>query len=77
MPAVALRVAAKAAYDFFSTLKEKGLLFEAQWQKETSAHPLLGDMYQFIGFPQIKQLEEKYLPQEELEKYKDSIGFQP
>lgn len=77
MPGATLRVTAKAVYDFAVQLKEQGLLFEAEWQKDFDQHHPLGNFHKFAGFPEIKKLEQQYLPSAELEKYKNSIGFQP
>ncbi|WP_366922045.1 isocitrate lyase/PEP mutase family protein [Metallumcola ferriviriculae] len=77
IPGAAMRVTARAVYDYFTQLKDKGLLFEAEWQDDFVANHPLGDFHKFTGFPEIRKLEEKYLPEKEAQKYENSVGFKP
>jgi 2-methylisocitrate lyase-like PEP mutase family enzyme len=76
-PGATMRVTAAAVYDFAVGLKRGGLMFEEEWRERfEKSHPL-GNFHDFAGFPVIRKLEEKYLPEEEIEKYKGALGFQP
>ena len=76
-PGATMRVTAAAVYDFAVGLKNDGLLFEDAWRERfESSHPL-GKFHDFAGFPEIRKLEEKYLPEEDIAKYNGALGFQP
>ena len=48
-----------------------------RFEARTKDHPA-GNMHAFIGFSDIKKLEEEFLPSAEvLAKYEGSVGFQP
>jgi 2-methylisocitrate lyase-like PEP mutase family enzyme len=77
IPGITMRVTAQSVYDIALRLKENGPLVEAEWSKDFEKHHPLGNFHDFSGFPEIRRLEEVYLPAQEQEKYRDSIGFQP
>jgi 2,3-dimethylmalate lyase len=64
-------------YDFLVDFRERG---EAAWNDfliRSKSHPLSGQgVFDMTGFPEVVKIEEKYLPQEELDlKYKsESLG---
>jgi hypothetical protein len=35
----------------------------------------MGSFHEMAGFPRIRAMEEKYLPAEEMKKYKESVGL--
>jgi 2-methylisocitrate lyase-like PEP mutase family enzyme len=77
IPGATTRIAAGAVYDFALNLKNNGgPLYEEAWMKEFEQHHDLGQFHVFAGFPEIREFEKKYLPEEEQKKYKDSKGFQ-
>ncbi len=42
----------------------------------TPLHAMMGAFHPFAGFPEIKELEAKYLPAEEVKKkYEQSVGL--
>ena len=48
-----------------------------RWEASVKDHPA-GNMHAFIGFSEIRKLEEAFLPSAEvLAKYEGSVGFQP
>ena len=48
-----------------------------QFNQELEGHPT-ANFHEFIGFPEIRKLEEEFLPGEEVDrKYAQSIGYQP
>jgi 2-methylisocitrate lyase-like PEP mutase family enzyme len=73
----AFRSAARAMWDYMQDFFKGGTEFLMQFDKQISGHPT-ANFHQFIGFPEIRRLEEQYLPSEEVQrKYAQSIGYQP
>jgi 2-methylisocitrate lyase-like PEP mutase family enzyme len=69
--------ATKAIWDFAHGLKQSGIEAYSAFRQELKGHPVEDD-HAFAGFPQMKALEEKYLPEGQIgEKYKSSLGYQP
>ncbi|MEQ8229106.1 MAG: isocitrate lyase/PEP mutase family protein [Rhodospirillales bacterium] len=75
-PGVCMRTTMKAVYEVMTQMMERGPLVEAELFDSLKGHPA-GDFHSFAGFDQIKQWEEAYFDPAELEKYKDTVGFQP
>lgn len=76
-PGGLIRAAMKAMWDYCEGQAEKGTTYMIEADKSFSAHPT-GNVHQFIGFPHIRELEEEFLPREEVQKkYDHSIGYQP
>ena len=70
-----LRATMRATWDYAVDLKARGAQAEIDFQKRLTAHPM-GAFHQFAGFPKIKELEEKYLPGEEIrKKYDGTMGL--
>jgi hypothetical protein len=45
--------------------------------EQMAGHPIR-NFHEFIGFPEIRKLEEEYLPSEEVQrKYAETVGYQP
>jgi hypothetical protein len=65
-----------AMYDFLVEFSKRGEDAWNEFNEKTKNHPLGGlGVFDLTGFPEVIKLEEKYLPPEELEKYKgDSLG---
>ena len=65
-----------AMYDFLMDFKERGEDAWNEFNSRTKDHPLGGlGVFDLTGFPEVVKIEEKYLPAEELEKYKEnSLG---
>jgi 2-methylisocitrate lyase-like PEP mutase family enzyme len=67
-----------AMYDFLVDFKERGEEAWKEFNEKTKNHPMGGHgVFDLTGFPEVVKLEEKYLPQEELDnKYKEaSVGM--
>ncbi|QQK77811.1 isocitrate lyase/PEP mutase family protein [Salicibibacter cibarius] len=77
LPGATMRVAAEAMFDFATKLKQEGVLVEKEWKEGFESNHPIGDFHDFAGFSEVKKLEEQYLTESELDKYKNSIGFQP
>ncbi len=73
----AMRVAARAMWDYLHAFAREDAALDARLKGEISAHPL-ADFHAFVGFPELRKLEDEFLPKLELaQKYQGSIGFTP
>ena len=73
----ALRTTARAIWDYMHEFAEGDVDFIDRFLSEGREHPT-GDLHAFVGFSEIKALEEQYLPSAKvLKKYHGSLGFQP
>ena len=75
-PGAALRATIEAVYELAVHLRDQGPLAEADFIERFRTHPL-GDLHTFAGFDRIRRWEEQFLPAEEQDKYRDSVGHQP
>jgi 2-methylisocitrate lyase-like PEP mutase family enzyme len=62
-----MRATMLATWDYAVDLKARGAQAEIDFQKRLIGHPM-GDYHGFAGFPAIKAMEEKYLPEDEMKK---------
>jgi 2-methylisocitrate lyase-like PEP mutase family enzyme len=76
LPGVALRATIQAVWDLAVALRDQGPLAEEAFAERFREHPL-GNVHAFAGFDQIREWENEFLPAEELDKYQDSVGYQP
>lgn len=73
----ALRSGACAMWDFMHKFKKQDVAWQTAFLAEVKDHPV-GDIHAFMGFDQIRNLEEEFLPENEVfEKYEGSVGFMP
>lgn len=73
----AMRAAARAMWDYLHGFAREDVAWDERIAKEMAGHPT-ADLHQFVGFPAIRQLEDEFLPREELDaKYDGSLGFRP
>ncbi len=73
----ALRSGARAMWDFMHQFKEQDVACQTAFLAEVKDHPV-GDIHVFMGFDKIRELEEAFLPSEEvMAKYDGSVGFMP
>ena len=69
--------ATKAMWDYAHDLKNRGMDAQIDYLRGMKGHPL-EEFHDFAGFPEMKALEEKFLPKEEVEqKYRDTLGYKP
>lgn len=69
------KVGAVAMYDFLMKYSREGRQVWEDYQVATQDHPLGGfGLFDLTGFPQLTELEKKYLPAERLDKYEGSLG---
>jgi 2-methylisocitrate lyase-like PEP mutase family enzyme len=70
-----LRVSIQAVWDYAADLMNRKEEAQKDFERTLKGHPT-EDFHKFAGIPQMKQLEAKYLPDEEVrKKYEESIGF--
>ena len=70
-----MRTAMQGMWDYATDLKARGAQAEIDFQKRLATHPM-GAFHQFAGFPEMKALEEKFLPTDEVKKkYDGSVGL--
>jgi 2-methylisocitrate lyase-like PEP mutase family enzyme len=70
-------VAAGAIWDYAHDLKKRGTEAQVEFFQRMKGHPL-EEFNSFAGFTEMKRMEEKYLPNEEvLQKYQTTLGYKP
>ncbi|MCL5951282.1 MAG: isocitrate lyase/PEP mutase family protein [Chloroflexi bacterium] len=68
------QAAGKAMWDFATALRQDGVAALQNLRESVKGHPL-ENMHAFAGFGEIRKMEDKYLPAEEVtRKYSDTIG---
>ncbi len=68
------QAAGRAVWDFATALKQDGVSAMRNLNQSMKGHPL-ENMHAFAGFAEIRQMEEKYLPAQEVtRKYAETIG---
>lgn len=76
-PGVSLWASAKAVWDYVQAIKAKGTQAVIDFQEQMKGHPL-EQFHAFAGFPEIRQMEEKYLPKADMvRRYEETIGYKP
>ena len=72
-----LRSATIAMHDYFDAFAKDDVSHVKRFESRHKDHPA-GNMHAYIGFSDIKRLEEEFLPSAEvIAKYDGSVGFQP
>ena len=72
-----LRSTAVAMCDYFEEFARDDVEAVKRFEARVKDHPA-GNIHAFIGFSEVKKLEEQYLPSAEvLAKYEGAVGFQP
>ncbi len=72
-----MRASIRAMWDYAHGFAENGIDFMEEADLALSNHPT-ANLHEFVGFAEIKRLEEEYLPGEIVaSKYGNSIGYQP
>jgi 2-methylisocitrate lyase-like PEP mutase family enzyme len=69
-----------AWWDMLVAMKQNGLEPWIEWSNKNKEHPMMKGpaglgVFDLVGFPKVREWEEKYLPKENLEKYDKSIGL--
>jgi 2-methylisocitrate lyase-like PEP mutase family enzyme len=76
LPGVALRATIQAVHDLGVSLRDGGPLAEETFAARFKEHPL-ANVHAFAGFDQVQAWEREFLPAEDQDKYRDSVGYQP
>lgn len=77
-PLAALRAGVKAYADFLAGLRDRGVDHELQHMREVLAGHPVDNWYEFTGAGDIRALEERYLPDDEVaRKYAATAGHMP
>jgi 2-methylisocitrate lyase-like PEP mutase family enzyme len=63
----------RASWEYAHDFKARGVQAEADWAAREWKYPM-PHMFDLVGFPQVAEWEQKYLPAAWLEKYETSIG---
>lgn len=63
----------RASWEYAHDFLARGVEAELEWRNRPTKYPM-PHMFDLVGFPQVAEWEEKYLPAEWLKKYEDSIG---
>ena len=72
-----LRCSTVAMCDYFEEFARDDVEAVKRFEARVKDHPA-GNIHAFIGFSEIKRLEEQYLPSAEvIAKYEGAVGFQP
>ena len=70
------RVGAVAMWDLLVDQQQRGSIAWHEFLAKTEHHPLGGfGLFDLTGFPELIELEKKYLPKEKLERYNSSLGL--
>ena len=65
-----------ANWDFLQDFKKRGAAAEAELKARTKGHPLAGfGLFDLVGFPKVREMEERYLGAGAQEKYTQSKGM--
>ncbi len=75
-PGATLRATMMAVYDLAIAMRDDGPMAEKAFIDRFSDHPM-GDFHTFAGFDQIMAWEREFMGEDELAKYRDSVGHQP
>ena len=76
-PAISWRSTSRAYWDHLADIKQRNTPAVFDFENRMKGHPL-EDFNAFIGFPEIREQEEKYLLKEEvIKKYEETIGYNP
>lgn len=76
-PAGLLRAAIRAMWDYAHGFAAHGTRYMETAEQELSGHPT-ANLHEFVGFPEIRRLEEEFLPKAEVaRRYAYSLGFKP
>ena len=73
----AMRAAVRGMCDYLEGFAAGDVDYALRFLDEVKDHPT-GNMHEFVGFPEIRKLEETYLPKEDvIARYANSLGYKP
>jgi 2-methylisocitrate lyase-like PEP mutase family enzyme len=72
---ITIQAALRGMWDALHRLRSEGVPYLLEFESSLVGHPV-GELQKFVGFPEIRQLEEEFLPAAEvLARYEGSIGY--
>ena len=75
LPGITLQAALRGAWDALHRLQSEGVSYLKEFEASLAGHPV-GELHNFVGFPEVRQLEEEFLPAAEiLARYDGSLGY--
>ncbi|MGD9890550.1 MAG: oxaloacetate decarboxylase [Dehalococcoidia bacterium] len=72
-PGLIAQAGVRASWEYAHDFKERGVEAEIEWRQRQYKYPM-PHTFDIVGFPQVAEWEQMYLPKDFLEKYEDSIG---
>jgi 2-methylisocitrate lyase-like PEP mutase family enzyme len=73
----ALQRSAGAMWDYLQGFAAEDVDYVLRFLDQVKQHPT-DNMHEFVGFPAIRELEERFLPKEDLvNRYENSLGYKP
>jgi len=73
----ALRWAAGAMWNYLNGFAGEDVDYVLRFLDQVKQHPT-GNMHEFVGFPAIRELEERFLSKEDMvARYENSLGYKP
>lgn len=76
-PGAGLAATLNSVYDLMVDIKNRGTKAMMEFAKNREGHPLQ-DANAFLGFPEVRMLEEQFLPSENVKKkYESTLGYKP
>jgi len=74
-PGAGLRATLRAVYNLMADIKKRGTEAWLDFEKGMEGHPLQ-DINAFLGFPEVRKMEEEFLRGEEVrKKYESTLGY--
>jgi 2-methylisocitrate lyase-like PEP mutase family enzyme len=72
-PGLIAQAGVRASWEFAHDFRDRGPVAQVELQQRAYKYPM-PHVFDLVGFPQVAEWEEKYLPAEWLKKYDESIG---
>ncbi len=74
-PGAGLGATLTAVYDLMADMKKRGTAAYADFENKRAGHPM-EDINAFLGFPEVRKMEEEFLPDERVrQKYESTLGY--
>ena len=76
LPAIVIQSALRGAWDVLASIQNEGVEAAFRFEEEIKGHKV-GNIHSYVGFPEIRKLENEYLPAAEIAaRYdKSALGF--
>lgn len=74
-PGASIGATLAAVYDLVADMKKRGTAAYVEFGQKRGGHPL-EDINAFLGFPEVRKMEEEFLPDERVrQKYESTLGY--